>query len=155
MGVKNVAAADECRTLDVADFLKNEIVTQGAFNDGAMAIRDEYANLHVMMDESSVKSSDFEGGEPWTIRDRLFAVLSDWMQIKAAYSVNSKIRDILVTGVQDVLMRRITRTGEIPEALDVELGYVNGGPENLRVCNLGGDYYIHADDIANQLGIKP
>lgn len=59
----------------------------------------------------------------------------------------------LKTGIADVVHGRISWIETIPEALDVELGFVNGGPDNLRCCDIGGERYIHANDLAQLLNI--
>lgn len=37
----------------------------------------EQINLHVLFDEAGVAGSDYQEGEPWSVSDRLFAVLSE------------------------------------------------------------------------------
>lgn len=61
----------------------------------------------------------------------------------------------LKTGIADVIHGRICYTETIPEALDVELGFVNGGPDNLRCCDIAGERYIHAHDLAQLLDMIP
>lgn len=76
------------------------------------------------------------------------------MAVKLLSDLENTIRPIKI-GVGDVVHDRIDWTETIPEALDVELGFVNGGPDHLRICDIAGERYIHANDLAEILGIIP